>query len=186
MFAKFVLSIVRFYHKIRETQAKTIMSRQVVSLDEVKNLRLVNDKPIRLLFLSEATSNIGFILFVFLYPSIFLGLFHQHKEQITPLTCHILFWWGSWLVVFTGLMFAAVPSNCSTPTLTAGLVHVRRFIYWGLLTSELFLIGLLLSPKYQTIPAIGFSGFLLFVIIGRLTVLFPKKEWFGTVFLTPQ
>jgi hypothetical protein len=158
------------------------MARQT-SLDEMKDLRLVNDKPIRLLFLVEATSNIGFILFVFFYPSSFIAFLLKADNQITPLTLYILFWWNSWLVVITGLMFAAVPSKYNTPTLTAGLVHVRRFIYWGLLFSEIFLASLLLFTNYRTIVSIGFGIFILLVIIGRLIVLFPKKEWFGTVLI---
>ena len=159
------------------------MSRQAVSLDEVEDLRLINDKPIRLLFFIEATLKTGFILFVFLYPSTFISFFRQHNKQITPLTCHILVWWNSWLVVINGLMFAAIPSKYNTPTLTAGLVHVRRFIYWGILASEFFFICLLFSPEYRTILSTGFSIILSVAIIGRLIVLFPKKEWFGTVLI---
>jgi hypothetical protein len=158
------------------------MARQI-SLDTMKNLRLVNDKPIRLLLLVEATSNLGFILFLFLYPSSFIAFLLKPDKQITPLTSYILLWWNSWLIVITGLMFAAVPSKYNTPTLTAGLVHVRRFLYWGLLSSEIFLALLLIFTSHRTIISIGFGIFSLLIVIGRLIVLFPKKEWFGTVLI---
>jgi len=158
------------------------MARQI-SLDEIKELRLVNDKPIRFLFLAEAISNIPFILIVFLYPSSFLAFILKSEKEITPLTTHILLWWDSWLIVITGLLFAAIPSKYNTPTLTAGLIHVRRFIYWALLASEVLLICLLTSPNHRTNISIGFSIFCLLVIIGRLIVLFPMKAWFGTVLI---
>jgi hypothetical protein len=80
-------------------------------------------------------------------------------------------------------MFAAVPSKYNTPTLTAGLVHVRRFIYWGLLGSDTFLAFLLTFTSHRTIFSIGFAIFILLIVIGRLIVLFPKKAWFGTVLI---
>ncbi len=158
------------------------MVRQI-SLDEIKELQLVNDKPIRFLFFAEAISNVVFILIVFLYPSSFLAFILKPEKEITPLTTHVLLWWNSWVIVITGLLFAAIPSKYNTPTLTAGLIHVRRFIYWALLSSEVFLIFLLTSPKHRTNISIGFSIFCLLVIIGRLIVLFPMKAWFGTVFI---
>jgi len=161
------------------------MARQT-TLDDIEELHLVNDKPIRLLLLAEATSNIGFILFIFLYPSSFLAILFQPNDEITPLASYMLIWWNSWLVVLTGLMYAAVPSKYNTPTLTAGLIHVRRFLYWGLLTSEIFLALLLIYTRYRTIISIGFAIFLLLIVIGRLIVLFPKKAWFGTVVIKPR
>jgi hypothetical protein len=158
------------------------MAREI-PLDTIKDLRLVNDKPIRLLLLAEAISNLGFILFVFLYPSSFIGFLLKPDKQITPLTSHILLWWNSWLIVITGLMFAAVPSKYNTPTLTAGLVHIRRFLYWGLLSSEIFLIFLLIFTSHRTTASIGSAIFILLIVVGRLIVLFPKKEWFGTVLI---
>jgi hypothetical protein len=156
------------------------------SLDNMKELRLVNDKPIRLLLFIEAISNVGFILFIFLYPVTFLGLIFQSDVQITRLTIYMLYGWNSWVVVITGLMFAAVPSKYNTPTLTAGLVHVRRFLYWGLLSSEIILSPLLMFNKHRTMISIGCAIFIIFVVIGRLYVLFPKKDWFGTVLIEPS
>jgi hypothetical protein len=158
------------------------MARQI-SLDEVKSVQLINDKPIRFLFFAEAVSNIGFILIVFLYPKQFLTFLVKPENEITPLTTHVLLWWNSWIIVITGLLFAAIPSKYNTPTLTAGLIHVRRFIYWALLASEVFLFFLLITPKHRTNGSIGFSIFCLMVIIGRLIVLFPMKAWFGTVLI---
>lgn len=158
------------------------MARQV-SLDSIKNLRLVNDKPIRLLLLAEAISNLGVILIVFLYPSSFIAFLFKPDKQITPLTEFILHLWNIWLIVITGLMFAAVPSKYNTPTLTAGLVHVRRFIYWTFLGTEIFLAFILTSTQHRTIFSISFGIFCGLVSIGRLIVLFPKKEWFGTVLI---
>ncbi|CAF2626044.1 unnamed protein product [Rotaria sp. Silwood2] len=158
------------------------MARQT-SLDDIKHLRLVNDKPIRILFFAEATANIGLILFVFFYPSLFLTLLLKPDNEITPLATHIILWWNSWILVITCLMYAAVPSKYNTPTLTAGLIHVRRFIYWGLLTSEIFLASLLISTRHRTLLSISFGSFILLVVIGRLIILFPKKSWFGTVLI---
>ena len=154
-----------------------------ITLDDVKELRLVNDKPIRYLFFTEAMSNIGFILFVYMYPSSFLAYFLKPDTEITPLACHVLQWWNSWLFVITGLLFAAVPSKYNTPTLTAGLVHVRRFLYWCLLTAEILFAYLLISTPHRTIISISFGIFALSIAIGRLIVLFLKKEWFGTVLI---
>ncbi|CAF0802875.1 unnamed protein product [Rotaria sp. Silwood1] len=156
------------------------MARQT-SLDDIKDLRLINDKPIRILFFAEATANLGLILFVFLYPSTFLALLLKPDNEITSLATHILSWWNSWILVISGLMFAAIPSKYNTPTLTAGLIHVRRFLYWGLLSSEIFLASLLISTKHRTFLSIGFAIVILLVVIGRLIILFPKKAWFGTV-----
>jgi hypothetical protein len=160
------------------------MSRQR-SLDDMKQLRLVNDTPIRLLLLVEAISNLGFIVFIFLYPSSFLAFFLKPDIEITPLACQVLFWWNAWLLVITGLMFAAVPSKYNTPTLTAGLVHVRRFLYWGLLSTEIILAYLLISTRHRTFVAIASGIFMLCIAIGRLIVLFPKQAWFGTVLIEP-
>lgn len=158
------------------------MGRQV-SLDSIKDLRLVNDKPIRLLLFAEAISNLGVILIAFLYPSAFISFLFKPDKQITPLTEFILYLWNVWLIVLTALMFAAVPSKYNTPTLTAGLVHVRRFLYWNLLGTEVFLACILTSTSHRTIASVGFAIFCIFVVIGRFIVLFPKKEWFGTVLI---
>ncbi|UJR15350.1 hypothetical protein I4U23_002299 [Adineta vaga] len=158
------------------------MSRQTI-LDDFNQLRLINDQPIRLLLFAEAMSNLGLIFFIYFYPSTFLAFMLQPIEEITPLTTHILFWWNSWLFIITALMFAAVPSKYNTPTLTAGLIHVRRFLYWGLFGSEICLIYLLISTRHRTILSIGFSLFLSVVCIGRLIVLFPKQAWFGTIII---
>jgi predicted anti-sigma-YlaC factor YlaD len=156
------------------------------SLDNMKELRLVNDKPIRLLLFTEALSNIGFVYFIFRYPSTFLGLLFRTEQQITPLTIYMLFWWNSWLVVISALMLAAVPSKYNTPTLTAGLVHVRRYLYWCLLGGEIFLAPFLIFNSHRTIISILFGIFCVFVVIGRLVVLFPKQAWFGTVLIEPK
>ncbi|CAF1237644.1 unnamed protein product, partial [Rotaria magnacalcarata] len=161
------------------------MAKQI-SLDDVRGLRLVNDKPIRLLFLAEATSNVGLIIFVFLYPSLFLSIFLQPQIEITPLASFLIFLWNSWIIVITGLMYAAVPSKYNTPTLTAGIVHVRRFVYWALLSSEILLAVLLICTVHRTTLSVGFANFVLFVVMGRLFVLFPKKAWFGTVVFEPM
>jgi hypothetical protein len=180
----FFIKVIRQDNKPKNTVLvdSYSMARQI-SLDELKELRLVRDKPIRLLLFAEATSNLGFLVFVFLYPSSFISFLLQPAKEITPLTSHLLLWWNSWIVVMTALMFAALPSKYNTPTLTAGLVHVRRFIYWALLGSEILLIFLLISTRHRTISSIGVSIFILLVIIGRLVVLFPKKDWFGTVLI---
>ena len=160
------------------------MLRQT-TLDNVEEVRVINDKPIRLLLLAEATSNLGFIIFVFLYPSSFLAFLFQPADQITPLASYLLIWLNSWLFVITGLMYAAVPSKYNTPTLTAGLIHVRRFLYWGLLFSEIILAFLLFYTSHRTIVSIGCGIFLVLVVIGRLIVLFAKQAWFGTVVIKP-
>lgn len=157
-----------------------------ISLDDVKSIRIVNDKPIRFLFFAEATANFGIIFFAFFYPSKFLSTLFNSDHEITPMTTFILSWWNSWVILITGLMYAAVPSKYNTPTLTAGLIHVRRFIYWALLSSEVLLIILLVTANYKTIFSIGFAFVLLLTIIGRLFVLFPKKAWFGTVLIEPM
>lgn len=156
---------------------------RLISLDDVKSLRVVHDKPIRFLLAVEAVSNLSIIFFAFLYPSLFISYFFTPDDEITPLTSHLLFFWNSWIVVITALMFAAVSSKHSTSTLTAGVVHVRRFVYWALLSSEALLIILLIFTRHRTALSIGFSIFTIFVIIGRLIVLFWKKEWFGTVMI---
>ncbi|CAF3188976.1 unnamed protein product [Rotaria socialis] len=163
-----------------EDKIHKFMTKQI-SLDDVRGLRVVNDKPIRLLFLAEATSNVGVIVFVFLYPSLFLSIFLQPQNEITPLASFLIFLWNSWIIVITGLMYAAVPSRYNTPTLTAGIVHVRRFIYWALLSSEILLAVLLICTVHRTTLSVGFANFILFVAMGRVFVLFPKKAWFGTV-----
>jgi hypothetical protein len=84
------------------------MARQTL-LDDIKGLRLVNDKPIRLLLLVEAISNLGFILIIFLYPSSFLSFLLKPDKEITSLACHILLWWNSSIFGITCLMFAAIP-----------------------------------------------------------------------------
>ncbi|CAF0997325.1 unnamed protein product [Adineta ricciae] len=147
------------------------------------SVRLVNDQPIRLLLFAEAVSNLSLILFVYFYPGTFLAFLLRPVDEITPLTTYILSWWNSWLFIITGLMFAAVPSKYNTPTLTAGLIHVRRFIYWGLLASEILLIYHLLFARYRTVLSIVFCIFLVAVCIGRLIVLFPRQAWFGTVLI---
>ena len=158
------------------------MERQIV-LDDVEQLRLINDAPIRFLLLAEASSNLLLLVVVFFYPSAFLTFLFVPSRQITPLASHLLIWWASFLFVFTGLMLAAVPSKYNTPTLTAGLVHVRRFLYWGLLASELLLALLLSLAKHRTATSIGFAIFLVVIALARLIVLFPKKAWFGTVII---
>ena len=158
------------------------MAREI-SLDEVKELRLVNDKPIRILFFVEAMANIPVIIFTHFYPSTLLAYLLRPERQINPLTSHVLLWWNSWIFIITGLLLAAIPSKYNTPTLTAGLVHVRRFLYWALLASEVLLIFLFLSPRHRTTLSIGMSITFVFVIIFRLIVLFPKQAWFGTVLL---
>ncbi|CAF0870187.1 unnamed protein product [Rotaria sordida] len=156
------------------------MARQTL-LDDIKDLRLINDKPIRLLLLAEATANLGVILFVFLYPSLFLTLLLKPDNEITPLATSILLWWNSLILAITCLMFAAVPSKYNTPTLTVGLIHVRRCLYWVLLISEIFLAFLLISTRHRTLLSISFGIFILLIVMGRLIILFPKKAWFGTV-----
>lgn len=156
---------------------------QEISLDQMKDLRLVNDKPIRILFFLEALANLPLIIFIYFYPSTFLAYLLRPERQITPLTSHLLLWWDSWLLIITALLFAAIPSKYNTPTLTAGLVHVRRFLYWALLGSEVLLAFLLLSPQHRTMFSIGFSILCIVVVILRLIVLFPKQAWFGTVLL---
>lgn len=158
------------------------MAREI-SLDDVKELRLVKDKPIRILFFAEAMGNIPLIIFTHFYPSTLLAYLLKPEREITPLTAHVLLWWNSWIFIITGLLFAAIPSKYNTPTLTAGLVHVRRFIYWALLASEVLLIFLLTSSRHRTIFSIGMSIIFVFIVIFRLIVLFPKQAWFGTVVL---
>ena len=152
-----------------------------MGLDDVEHLRVINDTPIRLLLVAEASSNLLLLLVIYLYPSSFLAFFLTPDHQISSLTTHLLFWWGSWLFVFTGLMLAAVPSKYNTPTLTAGLVHVRRFLYWGLMASEILLALLLCLRSHRTFISIVFAIFLIGIAMARLIVLFPKKAWFGTV-----
>ena len=153
------------------------------ALDDVEHLRLINDAPIRFLLLAEASSNLLFLIGVFFYPSTFLTFLFGPSRHITPLASHLLIWWASFLFVFTGLMLAAVPSKYNTPTLTAGLVHVRRFLYWGLLASEILLALLLSLTKHRTSISIGSAIFLVVIALARLIVLFPKKAWFGTVII---
>ena len=154
----------------------------MLTLDDVQ-LRLINDGPIRFLLFTEGCSNLFFLLILYIYPSAFLTFLLQPDDQINSLTTHLLFWWTSWLFVLTGLMFAAIPSVYNTPTLTAGLIHVRRYLYWALLFSELFLAFHLIQTVHRTMISIGFSVFLLSVVIGRLIVLFPKQHWFGTILI---
>ncbi|CAF0787845.1 unnamed protein product [Didymodactylos carnosus] len=154
------------------------------------NICLVNDKPIKLLLGIESLCNIGFIWYVFNYSEGFLrALLPPIVEnfEITPLAEHFLLWWMSSIFTLTCLMLAAIPSKYSTNTLTVGLIHVRRFIYWSLFGSEILCSGLLIylmqyfAEEHWTL--FGYALLLIFTILPlwRLFVLFIKNSWFGHI-----
>ena len=155
-------------------------------LDEFEYVRLLNDFPIRFLFAAETSSNLLFLIMIYVYPSTFLHFFFTINDEIDLLTIQLLYYWASWLLIITMMMFFAIFSQSKTITSSIGIIQIRRFLYWILLSSELFSGCSLILITNRTLASIT-AGLLLFLIgFCRALILFKRRKWFGTILIIDE